>query len=63
MQAIDFKIGDTVKISFKSIEEKSKAPSFEGVVIALRGEKGSMSEMVREAMDAYIVKRNRTEGE
>ena len=29
----------------------------------LRGEKGSMSEMVREAVDMYIARRNRTEGE
>lgn len=27
-----------------------------------RGEKGSMSEMVREALDMYIAKRHRTEG-
>jgi len=29
----------------------------------LRSEKGSMSEMVREAVDMYIAKRNRTEGQ
>jgi hypothetical protein len=29
----------------------------------LRSEKGSMSEMVREAVDMYIAKRNRTEGD
>src|SRR5512142_2369191 len=28
----------------------------------LQGEKGSMSQMVREALDAYIAKRTRTEG-
>ncbi len=28
----------------------------------VRGEKGSMSRMVREAIDAYLAKRNRTDG-
>ena len=28
----------------------------------VRGEKGSMSQMVREAIDAYLAKRNRTDG-
>jgi large subunit ribosomal protein L19 len=54
MQTQDFKIGDTIRISFKSTDEKSKAPSFEGIVIAIRGEGGSKTFTVRKISSAHV---------
>ena len=54
MRTQDFKIGDTVSISFKSKDVKSKALSFEGIVIAIRGESGSKTFTVRKISSAHV---------
>lgn len=54
-----FNVGDTIKVLTKDTQEKKvHASSFEGVVIALRGEKDSKTFTVRKkATDGVFVER------
>lgn len=59
MNLIDFKAGDVVKVFIKDIEDnKVRATPFQGVVIAVKGQKQSRTFTVRKnAADNVIVER------
>ena len=50
------------RYAFELFQDQIEALRRYSVEEKLLGEKGSMSEMVREAIDAYLARRNRTEG-
>jgi len=55
MDRQDFKVGDTIRISFKSTEDnKVHTTSFEGVVIAIRGESGNKTFTVRKIASSHV---------
>lgn len=49
------------RYSFEFFQDQIESLRRYGLEEKARGEKGSMSQMVREAVDMYIAKRNRTE--
>jgi len=50
-----FKVGDSVRVTFKGVEgAKTRSAPFEGRVIAFRGEKGNKTFTVRKVMSANV---------